>query len=382
MKNKKNILALGTLLVLAVIASWLLWPVSQLPEIVAKKTRPTQPAIDPALKPFLPEIEAIKKLAKTEPEKAKSKTEALLDKLPERYRRFYTLGFEAGMEDIDFYGQIVDQYGEPVGNASVGFSTGGVMLAPGKGIGKVNADEQGRFEIHSEGGSLSLFNIKAPGINFSFPVPTHIKNSRFGAHIKEMRFTGYQHNMGGNAPLWTGTSPEKPYVFTAWRVEKYEKVLIGDLNSYQFPDGRIYTFKLDKKKYKERREEGSTDGYLRVSCTRGPVKSIHDQVDWQVTITPVDGGIQATDDLYLNLAPEAGYQPSLTVDMNTKGVSGSPPSLKNQRYFFTANNGQIFGSLYLHIEPNAKQGKKCRIDIAQYKININGSRNLAVKPKY
>lgn len=380
MNNKTPILIFG-LFVITVITAWSLWPVSKSPETVAEKPKPTQQAIDPTLKPYLPEIEEIKKLAKTEPQKAKSKTEALLDKLPERYRRSYTLGFEAGMEDIDFYGQIVDQYGEPVTNASVGFSTGGAMLAPGKGIGKVSADEQGRFEIHSEGGSLSLFNIKAPGINFSFPVPTHIKNSRFGAHIKEMRFTGYQHNVGGNDPLWTGTSPEKPYVFTAWRVDKYEKILVGDLNSYQFPDGRVYTFKLDKKKYEERREEGSTDGHLFVSCTREPIERVQDHVDWQVTITPVDGGIQTTDDLYLNLAPETGYQPSLTIDMR-KGSPDYKESLINQRYFFTAKSGQVYGSLYMHIEPNAKQGKKCRIDITQYKVNLDGSRNLAVKPRH
>ena len=303
-----------------------------------------------------------------------------MDKLPERYRRFYTLGFEAGMEDIDFYGQIVDQYGEPVANASVGFSTGGAMLAPGKGIGKVNADEQGRFEIHSEGGSLSLFNIKAPGINFSFPIPTHLKYSTLGARITEMRFTGYQHNVGGSAPLWTDTSPEKPYVFTAWRVKEYEKVIVGRDNSHQYSDGRVYTFKLDKKSYKDRREEGATDGHLRISCTREPIERVQDRVDWQVTITPVDGGIQATDDLYLNLAPETGYQPSLTIDMR-KGSPNYQATLINQRYFFTAKNGQVYGSLYMNFEPHAKKDM-CVISIDQYKINLNGSRNLAVKPKY
>jgi len=96
-----------------------------------------------------------------------------------------------GMLSIDSYGQIVDQYSEPVANASTGFETGGAGLASGKGIGKVNADEQGRLEIHSERGNLTLFGIKAPEISFSFPVLIHLKNTGFGSRITNMRFTSY-----------------------------------------------------------------------------------------------------------------------------------------------------------------------------------------------
>jgi hypothetical protein len=378
MKSKRIAIAIGLILTI-VIATWLLLLASQAPESGAKKLLSTQPTIDPSLKPLLREIEEIKRLSKSDHQKAEDRTDALIEKLPEKLKRYVWMGFKAGMLPINFYGQILDQYGEPVANPTITFETGGALLASGKGIGRVVGDEQGRFEIHSEGGSLELGGVQAPGIQFSYPTPKHLTNTMLGARHPTMRFVGGQKTKGGKEPLWGDTSPEHPYVFTAWRVEKYEKVLIGDLNSYQLPDGRIYTFKLDKNNYQERREEGITDGHLRVSCTRGAVKSYLDhRGDWQVTITPVDGGIQATDDLYLNLAPESGYQPSLT-------IVGSPEykyGLGNQRYFFTAKNGQVYGSLYLHIHPYAKQGEKCRIDIAQYKINLNTSRNLAVKPRH
>jgi len=302
----------------------------------------------------------------------------LIGCLTETGRAYFELGFKAGMLPINFYGQIVDQYGVPVAGAIVTYETTGALLAHGKGIGKLRTDKQGRFEIHSEGGTLVLRHVAHPDITFSFPSPNSENPTKPSSAIW---FVAAQKTYGGKDPLWTDTSPGRPYVFTAWRVEKYEKVMTGDLNSYQIPDGRIYTFKFDKKKYKERREEGSTDGHLWVSCTRGPIEREQDQVDWRVTITPVDGGIQAADSLYYNLAPEEGYQPSLTIDMR-KGSPDFKKSLSNQRYFFTAKNGQVYGSLKIYIYPNTKQGEKCTIDITQYKVNLNGSRNLAVKPKY
>jgi len=53
----------------------------------------TQPTIDPALKPFLPEIEAIKKLAKTEPKKAREKSNALLEIAARQVQTLLHTGF-------------------------------------------------------------------------------------------------------------------------------------------------------------------------------------------------------------------------------------------------------------------------------------------------
>ena len=99
-----------------------------------------------------------------------------------------------------------------------------------------------------------------------------------------------------------------------------------------------------------------------------------DKLDWQVSITPVDGGIMTTDDLYMNLAPENGYMPSLTVDMNTASPDYQDV-LGDQRYYFTSQNGQVYGALFVYYEPHRKD--HCKITI-EYKVNLNGSRNLAV----
>lgn len=331
---------------------------------------------DPELAPYLPEIEKIKQVMKTDPKKAEAMSEALLEKLPEKYQRYYDFGFKAGMEKIDFYGQIVDQHGDPVVNATVGYRTGGAFLAPGKGIGIVTTDDEGRFEIHSEGGSLTLSGVKAPGIDFQYPAPNY-KNSIFDARTTTMIFYGHQQTVGGGYNLWTDTSKEKPYVFTAWRVDQYDLVKTGWTKAFIKHNSEIYTLDFDKD-WRKQSIEGIVKGHLRLTCDRGEMKNLQDQVDWKVTLTPVDGGIQPTDDLYLNQAPATGYQPSFTIEMK-RGSPDYKTSLMNQRFFFTAKNGQIYGSLYTHIEPHSKLDM-CAIRVT-YKINSNGSYNLAVKPR-
>ncbi|MCW8827076.1 MAG: hypothetical protein OQK78_11715, partial [Gammaproteobacteria bacterium] len=235
--------------------------------------------------------------------------QSMLAKLNPAQVAYYLFGFRGGMEDINFYGQVIDQYDVPVVNAKVPFCTGGALLASGKGCGYTLTDNQGRFEIHSEGGSLTLSAIVHDGIDFNFPRPAY--GGLHAANKKQIRFFGYQQIAGGNYPLWTDTSEESPYVFTAWRVAEYENVVIGRDVSHQIPDGRTYTFMLDKKNYKDRRAEGIVDGHLRVSCTRGQMKNHLDKLDWKVILEPVDGGIQTTNDIYLNYAPETGYKPSI-----------------------------------------------------------------------
>jgi hypothetical protein len=146
------------------------------------------------------------------------------------------------------------------------------------------------------------------------------------------------------------------------------------------PDGRVYTFDFDRKnKFGEVipfAVEGEAGGYLHATCSRPPMTEYGDWQDWSVNISVVGGGIQATDDYYLNLAPETGYSPSLTIEQQ-KASGDYQSRMLGKRFYFTAKNGQIYGSLYATIEPHMKP-ELCRV-ILWYKINANGSRNLAIK---
>jgi hypothetical protein len=333
---------------------------------------------DPELAPFVGEIEDIKKLSKKDPEAAEARAKNLVSRLPEKYRRQLDFGFKAGMLPINFYGKIVDQNGLPVVRAKVIYETTGAFLAPGRGMGFVFTDDQGRYEIHSEGGKLKLAGIVHP-----FAV-LYFQRSRSpgysGPNKRSKMVYGGQPRQGANDLLWTDTSPSKPHVFTAWRVDRYEDVLSGGMDGQMKPDGSLYTFDFDRKnRFGEVipfAVEGDKGGYLHVTCSRSPIENIKDWQDWEVTISVVDGGIQLTDDYYLNLAPEMGYSQSLTIEQR-KDSQDYQPELLGKRFYFTAKSGQVYGSLYATIEPHLKP-EQCRV-VLSYKINENGSRNLAIK---
>jgi hypothetical protein len=338
--------------------------------------------IDPLLIPFQSEINRVNILALSDQDAAEKEGEKLLKKLPKKYQRYFGIGFKAGMLPLDFYGKIIDQHGLPVAGAKMRYELGGKFLAPGKGAGLLETDEEGRFEIHSEGGSLVLYGIDHPKARLFYPPPRRrpTDNTTDSPQRVSIRILGYQETSGGNNLLWTDTSPEKPHVFTAWRVDNYEAVQSGSASAGIKSDGRVYTYDFTKKdkagRYDPYPMEGLKEGQLRVSCQRDPIENRRDYKDWSVTISPVEGGIQATDDYFLSLAPESGYQASITIEKNIGSKDYSPIAYA-QRFYFVANNGQTYGSLYININPH-KKADQCAIFITQYKINENGSRSLAI----
>ncbi|MDF1831412.1 MAG: hypothetical protein P1U52_03620 [Porticoccaceae bacterium] len=95
-------------------------------------------------------------------------------------------------------------------------------------------------------------------------------------------------------------------------------------------------------------------------------------------IAPVNGGIQASDERYMNRAPEMSYQTQWVTEMQT----GSPVFKRqkfNQRFYFTANNGQDYGVLFIHVAPYSSIDK-CAVN-ASYKTHSTGSCNLELKKK-
>jgi len=290
--------------------------------------------------------------------------------------KYYSFGFKAGMLPIQFYGKVVDQHGVKVTNAKVPFCLSGALLASGKGCGATFTDADGRFSIKSEGGGLTLYMMTHPDIDFQFPKPNY--GGLHSARTLQMNFYGYQRTKSSNDPLWTDSSIDKPYIFTAWRQDKYENVKVGSILGFVKPNGSIFTYDFNKNSL-ERVLSGKQNGHLWVTCARGSIPNQTEKADWKVTITPINGGIQATEDNYLNFAPESGYQPSLVIEMKEDSLEYRY-ILKNKRYFFTALNGQVYGSLYVFIKPFI-DNDSCKVQISQFKINQNGSRNLAVKRK-
>jgi hypothetical protein len=316
--------------------------------------------------PWKKELEAIKELQKTQPKAAKNKLEKLLDQLPQKLQRYYKVGFQSGIDDIHFYGQLIDQHGEPVSGATVSVDVGGRYLSGGSGQGVLRSDSDGRFYVRGTGGSLYIGPIKHPTLD------TYRQLSPSGKMEGGADFTSYQHIENGNNLLWTNYSdPSTPYIFKVWRktsgniakkLHQVSSTLIGFNCS-----GEDYTFDLTKRKWKERVTKGKSDGQFRIrySCKESDEHRYFD--DWAVEIEAIGGGIQETQDLYLNAAPEDGYESSYRLSM-TKGESTYQKRMK-KRFYFTAKNNQYYGSLEIDFVPYLYDGPRLFVT---YKMNPTG----------
>lgn len=376
--NRRVLLWTATFGGVAIVAGWLLWskmevevaPAAGSPERSSPQSSGASDTKDAATVPSATTPKSDRDLG------------TLLAKLSPDVLRYFDVGLNAGMEDVALYGQVVDQFDVPVAQVAVLYCVGGRYLNAGPGCGTKHTDVAGRFSILSRGGSVQISSIGYgnPDIEMQFPVDPDSNLQDFGGG--QAMFYGYQHAEGGHELLWTDTSPEKPFVFRAWRIGAPEPVRVGWRRFGRLnPDGRLYTFDLSKKTPKQFAIEGVVDGHFLVSCQREPQHLTRDvkDVTWSVTITPIDGGMQLSDDVYMNVAPETGYQPAFVYDTQAQ-KSRVIGRVVDKRFYYTAKGGQVYGALLISFQPLADRNY-CGIDILKFKLNESGSRNLASRQR-
>jgi len=343
----------------------------------------TDPVAIPVKKDLVEVIQKTEFKQLTEEEKL-NKVYSVLDQLPPEYQRLkhqYKIALSS-LPNVTFYGRVIDQYGQPVVNAKVWYEGTSTYLSAGGGRGASYTDELGYFEIDTVGNVLSLGGITHPEIEYSYPQVQEITYSDSATYSRLKTSINLSSNINSQTDVsWRNyAEKDKAYVIQAWRLSKYEGTINGRVNGYYNLTGDVYTLNLFGKTYEQKILEGEKEGHLRVNCTRKIMEDNMDYGNWTATITPINGGIQETDDVYMNKAPESGYQSSLHIDMRKDSMSYQPTIL-NKRYFFKSNNGKEYGSLYVHFWPHSKfeDNTVCRVDIKSYKINPTGSRNLELK---
>ena len=332
-------------------------------------------SVDPNLVPLKNELKELvnsEEFQKLSEEEKREKEYELLERLPPEYKRLkrqYKLALSP-LPEIKFFGLVIDQYGNPVKEASVWYEGTSEFLSPGGGRGLAKTDEQGYFEINVRGGSLSLGAVTHPKIEYSYQ----------GGSLAET-FVSYVQKQG-EYDSWRNYADKKhPYIINAWRLGKYKGATEGHIVTDLDASGKDYTLYLDQFDNRKKLKEGvHEDGHLYLSCTRPHVENNREYGDWSFSIVPINGGIQETSDIYLNKAPETGYESSLNIS-ERKGSSDYTHRFLNKRYYITSKNTEVYGSLNMNITPFSKFYKDvCRIEIF-YKINKTGSRNLELKPR-
>ena len=274
----------------------------------------------------------------------------LKTKTPEKHAReevFWTRLIstaEAAVKDILFYGKIVDQHGDPVPGVVVKYKAQSQYLAAGTGFGETMTDGDGCFNTKgAEGVGLSIREFIKPGYQFT--------------GIEE--FDNFQRFE--NSVLWRDFTKEKPFVFKAWKVNQYPSVNVGE-TTFGFDLGVFYSMDFTAASVNRVKQRGVLDLDLQVIID-------HDESGWKVKLLVPNGGLIETEDYFLNLAPEDGYQKEVTL----RGAKEKYVEISKKYYIHS--RGRVYGSLQTNIRPYHKNTSAIRF---HYVMNLENGRDLVV----
>jgi hypothetical protein len=253
-------------------------------------------------------------------------------------------------KSLDFYGKIIDQYGNPVEGVKVKAGIGLVVSFARSG-------GEERYTESDASGNFSFVGIHGAGVGFFLQKEGYFYDQKLPS---SSRSTDYV------------PSPNKPVIFTMWKLKGAEPMIHHNLQATITCDGKpnAYNMKVGHRT--------PSDNDLTVQLTRKPVNITRgNPFDWSATLQVVDGGMIPIKDLYPNEAPADGYQPSITINMPANMTNWSPEFTGS--YYFKSHNGQDYGRVVFHIIADF-QPPPTLFDADIY-VNPSGSRNLEYDPK-
>ena len=252
----------------------------------------------------------------------------------------------ADNSEMDVYGKVVDQNGEPV----VGAKVRGFLEFEEKDIDEehdTKTDVQGRFlflGLHAKG--LAMVPGKE-GYEFNANILSNV-----------------------NRPSNYLPDPNNPLIITMWKLHEPEPMTHSDRESSVPRDGTARKFSL---------LTGRKDisGGLTVQLFREPLeiatKDLRKPFNWSFTLAITNGGLLGyTNQPYPYEAPSEGYQKVITMNFPTN-MTGWQSWFKHD-YYFNDQNGQIYGRMTIEVHAGAPT-PEAYFKITDY-VNAAGSRNL------
>ncbi len=267
---------------------------------------------------------------------------------------------------FEFYGLVVDQYGEPVEDAKIKLRTRAYKRSIGLKLAYTRDDfirkdeiehtnASGRFEFNDGYGSgLTIEEISKEGY----------VSARGEKSITFLSTSGGRHQPNESAPV----------IYTMWKKAGAEP-LVKEEFSFKFLKGApAQGISLVRGKW-IKTNIASAD--LIVSASMGePNPERRNQFDWQVSIEPVNGGLIETNDVFPYAAPEVGYEKNYTFSQK-EGIGNWVSSIRNQAFYVKAQNGQVYATVTIDFRVHPFGYFYSTVKIL---ANPNGSRNLEYDP--
>jgi hypothetical protein len=252
---------------------------------------------------------------------------------------------EKNMQNQEFYGKVVDQYGSPVVGAIV---KGNVML---------DGLETSREETHTtETDQMGFFQFNG------------LHGASLGVTAKKDGYEMAVRGEGYKGPSGQKTSPGDRAIFTMWKFRGPEPLNNSFIDTKIPHDGTPIVFDTITGKQTQ-------DGNLRVTLSQYPleIKTGRERFDWTIKVELLDGGLKEENDPYPYWAPADGYQSSFEFNVS----SNSPDWLPNLKKKFYIKNAQgQFGIMQFGIYPGRSP---TGLEI-NFTINPSGSQNLEFDP--
>jgi hypothetical protein len=337
MKFRLWICSFGAVLV---VLFWLLWPRPVQPVMEQKPEVPT--TVNPA-----PVAQVPQSAQPANPGPAPILQQGNPEKLKQAKERS-AKHIEALNRDIDFYGQTVDQDGNPLPGVKIGMivphfvanSIDGRMIHVDR-----TSDADGLFDIHDA-------SVTGDGID-----------------IEYMSKEGYTLEPSCRSVGPTSGAPGNPTIFRLWRNDIKEPLITGQKSFPIEPNGTSYVINFSKGAISL---SGTEDGDLKLRINL-PQPIASKSPNWSCEFQPVNGGLAEETDTSaaMYLAPTSGYS-----NLFNFAISPTNPWTRQSgtlRFYLRLKDGKEYGRLSIDMAMWTTRPNILRV---QYAINPTGSRIL------
>ena len=251
------------------------------------------------------------------------------------------LTLEENKKSQDFYGKVIDQFGQPIGSVAV---RGELILNDGT-YGGFNTK---KFVATTDGDGLFEF--------------TDLHGASFNVLINKDGYKMGDRGEGFSKPASGKTSPTDRAILTMWKIRGSEPLVNSGIDAKITPDGSPASFDIAT-------GNESVNGNFRVTLLRFPLEAQRGKFDWAAKVEMLNGGLIEENDPYPYLAPANGYQPSFEFNVSSNDVPWHPYLDGN---FYIKNSQGQYGLMKLHINSSVTPARLK----ASFTINPSGSQNL------